>query len=69
MQGKKSIHLDLDNEADTEALRRLFEGADVILQGYRSGTIDRRGFGLDYALEVAARRGKGICYMVRSLIR
>ena len=40
------------------------EGADVILQGYRPGVYERRGFGMDYALEVAARRGKGICYLV-----
>ncbi len=65
-QGKKTTHIDLDNEADQAALRALIEDADVILQGYRAGTIERRGFGLDYALEVAARRGKGICYLVRA---
>lgn len=63
-QGKKTTHLDLDHEADAQALRDLIEGADVILQGYRAGVYERRGFGMDYALEVAARRGKGICYLV-----
>ncbi|KAK3634423.1 hypothetical protein LTR56_015302 [Elasticomyces elasticus] len=62
-QGKKTTHLDLDNELDKAALRALIEDADVILQGYRSGAMDRRGFGLDYALEVANKRGKGICYL------
>lgn len=63
MHGKTSTHLDLDHWPDREALQALIEGADVILQGYRPGAMEKRGFGLDYALEVAARRGKGICYL------
>ena len=66
-QGKKTTHLDLDHDADKEALRALIEGADVILQGYRAPVMENRGFGMDYALEVAARRGKGICYLVSIL--
>jgi crotonobetainyl-CoA:carnitine CoA-transferase CaiB-like acyl-CoA transferase len=50
--GKRSIGLDLKQEAGRAVLWRLIAGADVFLQGFRPGVIDRLGFG--YA-EVAAR--------------
>lgn len=62
MAGKKTIDLDLDNPADHAKLTQLFEEADVILQGYRLRSLERRGFGLNAALEMANKRGKGIIY-------
>jgi hypothetical protein len=62
MAGKKTIDLDLDNEADRAKLTQLYEEADVILQGYRLRSLERRGFGLNAALEMANKRGKGIIY-------
>jgi crotonobetainyl-CoA:carnitine CoA-transferase CaiB-like acyl-CoA transferase len=50
--GKRSIALDLKQAAGRAALWRLIEGADVFLQGFRPGVIQRLGFG--YA-EVAER--------------
>ena len=50
--GKRSIALDLKQDAGRAALWRLIAGADVFLQGFRPGVIERLGFG--YA-EVAAR--------------
>lgn len=64
MQGKKAVHLDLNQEIDRAQLRKLIEDADVVMQGYRPEVFTKRGFGLDYALEVAERRGRGIIYMV-----
>lgn len=64
MQGKRSTHLDLDQEHDKQALKRLMEEADVILQGYRPESLTKRGVGIELALEIAARRGKGICWLV-----
>ncbi len=51
--GKRSCHLDLDRPGDAERLRELVRGADVFAQGYRSGALARRGFGME---ELAALR-------------
>ncbi len=50
--GKRSIALDLKSEAGRSVLWRLIAGADVFLQGFRPGVIERLGFGYT---EVAAR--------------
>jgi len=44
-RGKRNAFLDLDVAADRERLRRLVREADVLCQGYRSGGLERRGFG------------------------
>lgn len=64
MQRKKSIHLDLNEEADEEALKRLIEDADVVLQGPRPEVFENRGLEIDFALSIAQRRGKGIVWLV-----
>jgi crotonobetainyl-CoA:carnitine CoA-transferase CaiB-like acyl-CoA transferase len=43
--GKRSIALDLKQAAGRAALWRLITGADVFLQGFRPGVIERLGFG------------------------
>jgi crotonobetainyl-CoA:carnitine CoA-transferase CaiB-like acyl-CoA transferase len=43
--GKRSIALDLKSDAGKEVLWRLIEGADVLLEGFRPGVLDRLGFG------------------------
>ncbi len=43
--GKRSIALNLKSEAGREVLWRLTRGADVFMQGFRPGVIDRLGFG------------------------
>lgn len=63
MAGKTTIDLDLDDPEDHVKLMTLFEQADVILQGYRLGSLERRGFGLEAALEIAKKRGTGIVYV------
>ncbi|KAH7209960.1 CoA-transferase family III domain-containing protein [Fusarium oxysporum] len=45
MAGKTTIDLDLEDPTDHKRLMQLFEQADVILQGYRLGSLARRGFG------------------------
>jgi crotonobetainyl-CoA:carnitine CoA-transferase CaiB-like acyl-CoA transferase len=42
--GKLAAHVDLRDEAGTESLRNLVRGADVFTQGYRPGTLAKRGF-------------------------
>ena len=43
--GKRSIALDLKQDAGRDVLWRLTAGADVFMQGFRPGVIDRLGFG------------------------
>jgi crotonobetainyl-CoA:carnitine CoA-transferase CaiB-like acyl-CoA transferase len=45
--GKRSIALDLKSAEGRDVLWRLIAGADVFLQGFRPGVIERMGFGYD----------------------
>lgn len=63
MAGKAAVDLDLNDPADHMRLTELLEQADVILQGYQLGSLSRRGFGLQEALEIANRGCKGIIYV------
>jgi len=45
--GKRSIAVDLKSEAGKDVLWRLIDGADVLLEGFRPGVLDRLGFGYD----------------------
>jgi crotonobetainyl-CoA:carnitine CoA-transferase CaiB-like acyl-CoA transferase len=44
-RNKRSIVLDLKAPDEAEALKRLLAGADVFVQNFRAGVIDRMGFG------------------------
>jgi crotonobetainyl-CoA:carnitine CoA-transferase CaiB-like acyl-CoA transferase len=44
-RGKRSIALDLKRPAAVDALRRLIAGADVLVQNFRPGTMERLGLG------------------------
>ena len=50
--GKKSIAVDLKSDAGKQVVWRLLKGADVFLEGFRPGVIQRLGFDYD---SVAAR--------------
>lgn len=43
--GKRQAHVDLRDPVGTSTMRRLLRDADVFSQGYRRGTLARRGFG------------------------
>lgn len=45
--GKRACSLDLRKPADTAKLKRLVKQADVFSQGYRTGAMERLGFGVD----------------------
>lgn len=46
-RGKHSVALDLSKEAGIEAVKRLVADADVFIQNFRPGAIDRMGLGAD----------------------
>jgi formyl-CoA transferase len=46
-RGKKSLTLDLKAPAGKAILRRLLAGADVLLENFRPGTLERLGFGYE----------------------
>ncbi|MEY7849682.1 succinyl-CoA:mesaconate CoA-transferase [Natrarchaeobius sp. A-rgal3] len=64
-RGKRSLELDFTDERDREDFRSLVETADVVVENYRSGTMEK--FGLEYErlaeinprLVYAAMRGFG----------
>lgn len=60
--GKRDTSLDLKTRDGKAAFRALVEDADVIIDGYRPGALERMGFGRRWVHEVANRRGKGIVY-------
>ncbi len=45
--GKKSVALDLKTSHGMEAARRLIASADVVVENFRPGVIDKLGFGYD----------------------
>ncbi len=45
--GKKSVVLDLKTEAGLEAAARLIDTADILVENFRPGVIDRLGLGYD----------------------
>jgi hypothetical protein len=61
--GKRDVTLNLKTDAGRKALDDLLLDADVVLDGYRPGALDRLGFGPAYMFGVAKRRGKGIIYI------
>lgn len=57
-RGKRSVALDLKTEGGREALWRLLEKADVLVEGFRPGVVSRLGF--DY--QAVASRNPRIVY-------
>jgi crotonobetainyl-CoA:carnitine CoA-transferase CaiB-like acyl-CoA transferase len=53
--GKKSVELDLKDPADRAAFVDLLQGADVLLENFRAGTLDRLGFGWPRLHEINPR--------------
>ena len=57
-RGKRSIRLDLKNEAGREAFYRLVPTADVVLEGFRPGVAEK--LGVDY--ETLSRKNEALVY-------
>jgi len=50
-RGRRSVALDLKHPDGLEALLRLVEGADALIEGFRPGVMERLGVGPDVCLE------------------
>lgn len=49
-RGRRSVAVDLKNPAGVEAVLRLVEGADALIEGFRPGVMERLGLGPDVCL-------------------
>ena len=54
-RGKRSITLDLKDEADLDTARRLVASADVLVENFRPGVMDRLGLGAEAMIEANPR--------------
>ena len=61
--GKRVASLDLRNAEDREEVQRLRNDADVLAQGFRLKSLERKGFGVDDMVELAQKRNKGMVYV------
>lgn len=61
--GKRTIDLDITKPEDMARLHELLADVDIFIQGFRYGSLDRKGLGLHHMLEMAAKRNKGIIYV------
>lgn len=57
-RGKRSLSLNLKHGDAKEAVLKLIDGADVVIEAFRPGVVDRLGIGYD----VVSKRNPGIVY-------
>ncbi|KAK5064330.1 hypothetical protein LTR84_000163 [Exophiala bonariae] len=60
--GKRDTNLDLKTRQGRACLQTLMQDADVVVDGFRPGVLEKLGFGSTWAHEVARRRGRGMIY-------
>ena len=53
--GKRSVQVDLAHERGREVVKQLVAEADVVVESFRPGTVERLGLGFDHLLEVNPR--------------
>ncbi len=61
--GKHTTDLNLKNPADRKIFEELLWSADVVLDGYRPGSLNRLGYGPRQLSQIARVRGKGFVYV------
>ncbi|KAK5993049.1 Acetyl-coenzyme A transferase nodX [Cladobotryum mycophilum] len=61
--GKRAADIDLKTAEGRRIFEQLLAEADVVVDGYRPGAIDKLGYGAEALTELARKRGKGIVYV------
>ncbi|KAL2814480.1 CoA-transferase family III domain-containing protein [Aspergillus granulosus] len=61
--GKHAADLDLKSEEGRQVFEQLLADADVLVDGYRPGALERLGYGPLALASLAEKRGKGIVYV------
>ncbi|KAG4025932.1 hypothetical protein MFRU_048g00430 [Monilinia fructicola] len=61
--GKHTTDLDLKTPSGRATFEELLKTADVILDGYRPGALERLGYGPEQIVKLVQGRGKGIVYV------
>lgn len=61
--GKWNAFLHLKDEGDKEKLRALIRDADVVVDGYRPGVMERLGFGREAVFDLVRGRDRGIIHV------
>ncbi|KAK4556573.1 hypothetical protein LTR86_006144 [Recurvomyces mirabilis] len=61
--GKWTAFLDLKTEDGQKTVRELIREADVVVEGYRPGSMERNGLGRDAILDLVKDRGRGIIHV------
>ncbi|KAF7949210.1 hypothetical protein EAE96_008377 [Botrytis aclada] len=61
--GKHTADIDLKTPAGRATFEDLLKSADVILDGYRPGALERLGYGPENIVKLISGRGKGIVYV------
>ena len=61
--GKHAADLDLKTEEGRRQFEELLADADVLVDGYRPGALEKLGYGANALASLAEKRGKGIVYV------
>jgi hypothetical protein len=64
--GKHTTDLDLKTPGGRAVFEELLREADVVLDGYRPGALERLGYGPAQLVELTKNRGKGIIYVAEN---
>lgn len=64
--GKHTTDLDLKNPEQRKLFEELLATADVVLDGYRPGSLNRLGYGPRQLTELAKQRGRGFVYVAEN---
>lgn len=64
--GKHTTDLNLKEPQDRDTFEELLQSADVILDGYRPGSLNRLGYGPNQLQEIARQRGRGFVYVAEN---
>jgi len=64
--GKHTVDLNLKETGDRQIFEELLQSADVVLDGYRPGSLNRLGYGPRQLQDIAKQRGRGFVYVAEN---